>query len=144
MAGQERLRDSPLKTIIIALLGVAWWLAVSPSWADDHGESATGCETATIAAPAAWTVGNDSAETNRNWGSLDGPPSLDLDHYPPPDEIATITASPPTASQSTDSDEERDPDVCASFILIGLGGGVLIGIRWRMFRKAQTDGISAK
>jgi hypothetical protein len=102
-----------LKTIIIALLGVGCWLAATQSRAN--------------------------ADTNKNWSSLEAPPSLDRDLSPQTDAIAASRAAPATNSAPPDSEDGGDSDVGASFVLIGLGVGVLIGIRWRMSRSSDAD-----
>ena len=128
-----------MKTTIIALLGLGWWLAASQSWA------ATRDGIGTLGQPAPLTLTSDSVDPiNTNWASLDGPPPLDLDLYPQSDTLATSPAAPPTGSMPTDSDVGRTSDVGASFILIGLGGGVLICLRWRMSRSSASDAISAR
>ena len=145
-----------MKTAIIALLGVGWWLAASQSLADfrpnprlgllaDNGERAARGEIGTLGRPASWTVTPDSVDPiNTNWASLDSPPSLDLDPYPQPESITTATGAPQAGSMSTDSEVGRTSDVGASFILIALGGGVLISLRWRMTRSSPSEAISAK
>jgi hypothetical protein len=145
VAGPEPLGDNLLKKTTIALVVVVgWWLSAFQSWADKL-EHTMGGEIEAFGQPAPWTVTNASVDPiNRDWASLDGPPSLDLDRYPQAGADLSTTGIAQTGPMPADRELEGNSDVGASLILIGLGGGVLLSLRWRMSRSAHSDSIHAR
>lgn len=121
------------------MLAASWWLAASQAWAD-KGDHLAGDAIGTFGQTGPWAFTNDADELfDRNWASLDGPPSLGLDRFPQAGANLATSGVLRSGAMATDQDAERNSDVCASFILIGLGGGVLISLRWRMSRSSQSD-----
>ena len=121
------------------MLTAGWWLAASQAWAD-KGDRVGRDAAETFGQTAPWVFTNGPFDSfNRSPASLDGPPSLDLDHYPLAGLDLATSGVPQSGAMSTNRDPEPNSDVGASFILIVLGVGVLISLRWRMSRSSQSD-----
>ncbi len=123
------------------MLVVVCCLAAGPLWAVSNDKRAIGMEIETLAQTAPWAVSNDCADPMDKIGTpLVRPASAGASSC---SLTATALSVPRTASMPSDRDGARTSDVAASFMLIGLGSGILICLRWRMGRSPQSDSISA-
>jgi hypothetical protein len=98
-----------------------------------------------FARPSQGIVTNNSADLANSYGaSLEAHPSLDLRDYQQTGVSTTTMGMPQNWPESSDGDSARQAASDSSFILIGLGGGVLICLCWKMTRPPQPDSTKAK
>jgi hypothetical protein len=152
IAGPERLQNFPVKTKALWVLMAVGWLAAAQSWAgntqlnhdalpDEQGEQPSRADSSgTIGRPEPWNpVSSPEDFISQSWASLDGHPSLDLDRYGPGSAVAVSTGVPQARSLAAERDAARRSDIVSSLILVGLGGVLLIYLRWSVAHSPHPD-----
>jgi hypothetical protein len=130
--------------VVCALVAFQAWagsaLMTNSSLPADNKRHAPADAHGSFVQPAQPAVTNDPVDLiSGSWPSRDGHPPTGMDVLPQADDLSTNAGLPPNGPASTGRDSTPKSDGGLGFLFIGLGGGVLIFLCWRMARSPHTE-----